>query len=293
MLLRAARSCLARAAAPPKLAPAHHGLRTLLRPALLTRPQPLLMPVQPSFVARYMAQFKQLKRMEAATAIGATPDAGLRSYRPTSPGRRHRVVIDKRGLWPGRPVKRLTKRIQMRAGRSRTTGKITIWGRSAAKHKRIYRKVDFHRKREDPAIVKRFEYDPNRSAFIALIEYESDKSLSYILAPQGLKVGDTVQSNDDAPFAPGNAMPLEFIPDGTLIHNIERIRGMGGKIARAAGTGAKVQSKDGGFVILKMQSGELRKIKGNCLATIGQVCVAAFAAGGMRNRCSCAPRRAQ
>ena len=209
--------------------------------------------------------------MEAATSVGATPDAPIRGYKPTSPGRRHRKVVDKRGLWPGRPVKKLTCRIQMRGGRSRSTGKITVWGRSASKHKRIYRKVDFHRKRDDAAIVKRFEYDPNRSAFIALIEYDSDKALSYILAPQGLKVGDTVQANDDAPFAPGNAMPLEFIPDGTLVHNIEMIRGMGGKMARSAGTGAKVQSKDGNLVILKMQSGEVRKVKSNCLASIGQV----------------------
>jgi len=135
----------------------------------------------------------------------------------------------------------------------------------------MYRKIDFHRTRTDPAVVKRFEYDPNRSAFIALVEYESDKTLSYILAPQGLKVGDVVQAGEEASVAPGNALPLASIPDGTTVHNIELIRGRGGKLVRAAGTFAKLQSKDGGYVVLKLSSDEIRKVKSNCLASIGQV----------------------
>jgi len=209
--------------------------------------------------------------MDRATAIGATPDAGLRKYKPTHNGLRHRVIVDTRGLWPGRPVKALTERLTMHAGRSSITGHITVRGRCAPKHRRMYRVIDFKRTREDPAVVKRFEYDPNRSSFIALIEYESDGAAAYILAPQGLKVGDTVQSGEEVPFAPGNAMPLSVIPDGTLVHNVELVRGRGGKMVRSAGTAAKLQSKEAKYAILKMSSNELRKVKIDCLATIGQV----------------------
>jgi len=267
MLLHAARSCLARAAAP-QLSPL---ARSLFRPSLQ---QPLLRISAPEPRAASLLFVRNLAsqaKMDRATAVGTTPNVGMRKYKPTHNGLRHRFIVDKRTLWPGRPVKSLTERIVSRGGRCRVTGQITIRGREARKHRQLYRKVDFHRTRQDPAVVKRFEYDPNRSAFIALIEYESDEALSYILAPQGLKVGDTVQSGDEVPYAPGNAMPLAVIPDGTLLHNIELIRGMGGKMVRSAGTSAKLQSKEARYALLKLQSNEIRKVKINCLATIGQV----------------------
>lgn len=201
---------------------------------------------------------------------GNKPHALLNDYNPTSPGRRHRVVVDRSHLWPGRPVKTLTKRVNEKAGRN-VSGKITIRGRRARKHRLLYRFVDFHRTRTDPAVVRRFEYDPNRSTFIALIQYEHDSELSYILAPRDLAVGETVQCGDEAPFAPGNAMPLALIPEGTLLHNIEMRPGSGGKLVRSAGSCATLMSKDEQFALLKMPSSEIRKIPKACFATIGQL----------------------
>jgi len=209
-------------------------------------------------------------RAARATAIGARPDAPLKGYKPKTPSLRHRVVVDKRGLWPGGPVESLISRVNCKAGRG-PGGWITIRGRCAPKHRRMYRRIDFKRWREDPAVVQRFEYDPNRSAFIALIQYQSDNALSYILAPHSLRVGDVVQCGEEAPFSPGNALPLSVIPDGTLVHNIELYPKRGGALIRAAGSSAKLISKEPNYAVLRMQSGELRRILIGCKATIGEV----------------------
>ena len=200
---------------------------------------------------------------------GNMPHAELKRYKPTSPGRRHRIVIDRSHIWPGRPVRELTKRVNEKAGRRH--GTITVRGRQGRKHRLLYRAVDFHRTRTDPAVVRRFEYDPNRSTFIALIQYESDNALSYILAPRDLAVGATVECGEEAPFAPGNAMALANIPDGALVHNIEMRKGKGGKLVRSAGNAATLMSKDANYALLKMPSSEIRKIEKNCTATIGQL----------------------
>mmetsp|Transcript_46333 Transcript_46333/g.76662 ORF Transcript_46333/g.76662 Transcript_46333/m.76662 type:complete len:311 (+) Transcript_46333:23-955(+) len=206
-------------------------------------------------------------RLLSTRAIGA-----LKSYKPVTPSLRHRVIIDKSGLWRGRPESSLTERISgLHQGGRNNSGKITVRGRMAPKHRRQYRIIDFHRQRSDPAEVKRLEYDPNRSAFIALVRYEEEPNLGYILAPKGLEVGATVQCNEGAPFTPGNAMSLALIPDGSQVHNIEFIPGHGGKMCRSAGTSAKLQSKDGKYALLKLQSGEVRRVLLNCRATIGVV----------------------
>jgi len=210
------------------------------------------------------------KRFELSVAPGTTPHAALKSYKPTSPGRRHRVIIDKSHLWPGRPMKSLTARIKSHAGRNHY-GRITIRGRTAPKHRRLYRSVDFHRRRTDPAIVQRFEYDPNRTAFIALIRYESDGAYSYILAPRDLTVGSRVVCGAEAAFAPGNAMPIGTIPEGAELHNIELQPGCGGAMVRSAGTSARLLSKDKTYALLKLPSGEFRKVPKECMATIGEL----------------------
>ena len=201
---------------------------------------------------------------------GNMPHALLKTYKPTSPGRRHRIVVDRSHIWPGRPVRRLTRAIKQHAGHNHH-GRITVRGRTARKHRLLYRAVDFHRTRTDPAIVRRFEYDPNRSTFIALIQYERDQELSYILAPRDLAVGATVRCGDEAPFAPGNAMPLAAIPEGALVHNVELRPGAGGRLVRSAGACATLMSKDEQFALLKMPSSEIRKIPKACTATIGQL----------------------
>jgi len=208
-----------------------------------------------------------------ATAAARMARIGeLKPCKPTSPGRRHRVVIDKAGLWRGRPEPSLTTRIagQHQAGRN-NTGQITTRRRSAPHHRRLYRMIDFHRRRADPAVVERLEYDPNRSAFIALIQYAADGQRSYILAPQGLSLGDTVECGEEAPFTPGNAMPLRLIPEGTRVHNVELHLGRGGALCRAAGTSARLQSKDESYALLNLQSGEVRQVPVGCTATIGVV----------------------
>lgn len=181
-------------------------------------------------------------------------------------------MVDRSHIWPLGPVKSLTLRIAGlgQAGRN-NTGRITVRGRKAPKHRRQYRIIDFRRDRTDPAVVKRFEYDPNRSPFIALIEYVSDKRLSYILAPHDLAVGATVQAGDEAPLAPGNAMRLALIPDGTEIHNLEMRPGMGGTTVRSAGMAARIISKDEKYATIKLPSGEIRKFMLKCRATIGQL----------------------
>ncbi len=193
----------------------------------------------------------------------------LKSYSPTTPGRRGLIAIDRSELWKGAPEKSLTEGLSKKGGRN-NHGRITARRRGGGS-KRLYRVVDFRRtKRDVPAKVERIEYDPNRSAFIALLRYE-DGELSYILAPQRLGVGDTVISAAKADVKPGNAMPLSAVPVGTIIHNVELKAGRGGQIARAAGGYVQLVGRDGGYALLRLGSGEVRMVRGECMATIGAV----------------------
>ncbi len=193
----------------------------------------------------------------------------LKSYKPVTPGRRGLVLVDRRGLWKGKPVKSLTKGLTKKGGRN-NHGRTTAFGRGGG-HKRLYRMVDFKRRKVDvPAKVLRLEYDPNRTAFLALIEYE-DGELSYILAPQRLAEGDTVISSARADIKPGNAMPMSAIPVGTVIHNVEMKPGKGGQMARAAGTYAQLVGRDAGYALLRLGSGEVRMVPAECMATVGAV----------------------
>ena len=194
----------------------------------------------------------------------------LRTFKPVTPSLRGTVLIDRSELWKGKPVKGLTEGKPSTGGRN-NQGRITSRFRGGG-HKRAYRIVDFKRRAKlgMPATVERIEYDPNRSAFIALIKYQ-DGELSYILAPQRLKAGDTVIAAERADVKPGNAMPLSAIPVGTIIHNLEMKPGAGGKVARAAGSYAQLVGKDQGYAQVKLMSGELRLVRGECMATIGAV----------------------
>lgn len=193
----------------------------------------------------------------------------LKTYRPTSPGMRQMVRVDRGELWKGEPVKMLVE------GKSRTGGR-NNHGRITTRHiggghKQAYRKVDFRRRKFDVAgTVERLEYDPNRTAFIALIKY-ADGDLAYILAPQRLAVGDSVIAGDKVDVKPGNAMPLSSMPIGTIIHNIELKPGRGGQIARSAGTFVQLVGRDSGWAILKLSSGETRRVRAECMATVGAV----------------------
>ncbi|NJO67737.1 MAG: 50S ribosomal protein L2 [Rhodospirillales bacterium] len=193
----------------------------------------------------------------------------LKQYKPTTPGQRGLVLVDRSALWKGKPDKGLTEGLRSKGGRN-NRGRITARRRGGG-HKRRYRMVDFKRTKADvPAVVERLEFDPNRTAFIALIRYE-DGERAYILAPQRLAVGDTVVSGRSVDIRPGNAMPMQNIPVGTIIHNIEMKRGKGGQIARSAGTYAQLIGKDQGYAQLRLNSGELRLIRAECMATIGSV----------------------
>lgn len=193
----------------------------------------------------------------------------LKKYKPTSPGQRGLVLVDRSGLWSGQPVKSLTEGLTSKGGRN-NYGRITARRRGGGA-KRAYRKVDFKRRKYDmAATVERFEYDPNRSAFIALIKY-SDGELSYILAPQRLAVGDTVISGEKVDVKPGNAMPMANIPIGTIIHNVEMKPGKGGQIARSAGTYAQLVGRDAGYALIRLTSGEQRMVRAECMASIGAV----------------------
>jgi large subunit ribosomal protein L2 len=193
----------------------------------------------------------------------------LKSYKPTTPTQRHLVTVDRSDLWKGAPVKTLTEGKRKSGGRN-NNGRLTAF-RTGGGHKQTYRIIDFKRRKFDmPAVVERLEYDPNRTCFIALIKYK-DGELAYIIAPQRLAVGDTVISSDKADIKPGNAMHLKSIPVGTIIHNVEMKEGKGGQLARSAGTYVQLVGKDGGFAQVKLRSGELRQIRGECLATIGAV----------------------
>ena len=193
----------------------------------------------------------------------------LKNFKPTTPSQRALILVDKSQLWKGKPVKPLTEGLTSKGGRN-NLGRITVRRRGGG-HKRRYRKVDFKRRKIDlVATVERLEYDPNRSAFIALIKY-SDGENSYILAPQRVDVGDKIISGERVDIKPGNAMPLENIPVGTIIHNVEMKPGGGGQIARAAGAYVQLVGKDGGFAQLRLGSGELRMVPARCIATVGSV----------------------
>src|ERR1700733_1241298 len=193
----------------------------------------------------------------------------LKQFNPVTPSLRGTVLIDAGERQKGKPVKGLSEGKSHSGGRN-NHGRTTSFFRGGG-HKQTYRIVDFKRPRADvPAVVERVEYDPNRTAFIALIKYQ-DGELAYILAPQRLKVGDTVISGAKVDIKPGNAMPLGAIPVGTIIHNIELKQGAGGKVARAAGTYAQLVGKDAGYAQVKLQSGELRVVRAECMATVGAV----------------------
>jgi large subunit ribosomal protein L2 len=193
----------------------------------------------------------------------------LKSYKPTTPGQRQLVLVDRSGLWKGKPVKSLTEGLRSSGGRN-NTGRITVRWRGGG-HKRRYRLIDFKRQKFDVAgTVERLEYDPNRTAFIALIRYE-DGEQAYILAPQRLAVGDKVIAGEKQDIKPGNAMPLKNMPVGTIIHNVEMKPGKGGQIARSAGCYVQLVGKDQGYAQLKLSSGELRIVRAECLATVGAV----------------------
>lgn len=193
----------------------------------------------------------------------------LKHYNPTTPGQRGLILVDKKDLWKGKPEKSLTTGLKKTGGRN-NTGRITT-RHIGGGHKKRYRLIDFKRNKFDfVANVERLEYDPNRTCFIALIKY-TDDTLSYIIAPEGLKVGDSVNSGPASDIKVGNALPLINIPVGTLVHNVEMKPGKGGQLARSAGSYVQLVGKDRDFAQLRLGSGELRLVHSQCLATIGTV----------------------
>ena len=193
----------------------------------------------------------------------------LRKFNPTSPSRRQLVLVDRSELWKGGPEKSLTEGLHSSGGRN-NRGRITVRRRGGGA-KKLYRKIDFKRNKFDiEAKVERLEYDPNRTAFIALVKY-LDGDLAYVLAPQRLKVGDKIISGDRVDVKPGNAMRLKSMPIGTIIHNVEMKPGKGGQLARSAGAYAQLVGRDGSMAQLRLQSGEVRLTSAECMATIGAV----------------------
>ena len=193
----------------------------------------------------------------------------LKSFKPITPGQRGLILVDRSDVWKGKPEKTLTEGLRSKGGRN-NKGRITARRRGGG-HKRRYRLVDFKRQKLDVSgTVERLEYDPNRTAFIALIKYD-DGDLAYILAPQRLRQGDRVVSSDSADIKPGNSMPMSNIPVGTIVHNVEMKLGKGGQIARSAGTYAQIIGKDQGYAQLRLTSGEIRMVRSECMATIGAV----------------------
>ena len=193
----------------------------------------------------------------------------LKKFNPVTPGQRQLVIVDRSGLYRGKPVKGLTEGLTSKGGRN-NFGRVTTRFRGGG-HKRTYRIIDFKRRKHDvAATVERIEYDPNRTAFIALLKY-ADGELSYIVAPQRLSVGDTVVASASADVKPGNAMPLSAMPVGTIVHNVELKPGKGGQIARSAGAYAQLVGRDQGMAILRLNSGEQRLVQGSCFATVGAV----------------------
>jgi large subunit ribosomal protein L2 len=193
----------------------------------------------------------------------------LKTFRPTTPSLRQLVLVDRSQLWKGAPVKVLVEGKSKTGGRN-NDGRITT-RHIGGGHKKSYRLVDFRRRHFDVSgKVERIEYDPNRTAFIALIKYE-DGQLAYILAPQRLAVGDKVISGEKVDVKPGNAMPLGSMPVGTIVHNVELKPGRGGQIARSAGAFVQLVGRDAGWAVLKLNSGETRRVRAECMATIGAV----------------------
>ncbi|KQQ37332.1 MULTISPECIES: 50S ribosomal protein L2 [Rhizobium/Agrobacterium group] len=194
----------------------------------------------------------------------------LKSYNPTTPSQRQLVIVDRSGLWKGKPLKSLTEGLSKSGGRN-NNGRITARFIGGG-HKRTYRLVDFKRRKFDiEGTVERLEYDPNRTAFIALVTY-TDGEQAYIIAPQRLAAGDKVIASSKAvDVKPGNTMPLQFIPVGSIVHNVEMKPGKGGQIARSAGTYVQLVGRDAGMAILRLNSGEQRLVPGSCLASIGAV----------------------
>lgn len=193
----------------------------------------------------------------------------LKQYKPNTNGQRGLVLIDRTGLWKGKPEKSLTEGLRKHGGRN-NTGRITA-RRIGGGHKQRYRMIDFKRlKHGVEGTVERLEYDPNRTAFIALIKY-TDGELAYILAPQRLREGDKVVSGTEVDIKPGNAMPMQNIPVGTIVHNVEMKPGKGGQIARSAGTYVQIVGKDQGYAQLRLSSGEIRLVRAECMATVGAV----------------------
>jgi large subunit ribosomal protein L2 len=193
----------------------------------------------------------------------------LKLYKPTSPSQRSLVTVDRSDLWKGKPEKSLTKGASRTGGRN-NNGRITT-RHIGGGHKQLYRLIDFKRNKFDtPATVERIEYDPNRTAFIALLKY-SDGTVAYIIAPQRLKAGDVVVAGERVDIKTGNALPLRNIPVGTIVHNIEMKVGKGGQLARSAGGYAQLTGKDSGYALLRLRSGEVRLVRAECMATIGAV----------------------
>lgn len=193
----------------------------------------------------------------------------LKHYKPTSPARRGLILVDRADVWKGRPVKALTEG-KTRSGGRNNHGHATVRGIGGG-HKRRYRIIDFKRRLWDaPATVERLEYDPNRTAFIALITY-ADGTQAYIIAPQRLAVGDKVVAGRKVDVKPGNAMEIGQVPVGTIVHNVELKPGAGGQLARAAGTFVQVVGRDRGMVIVRLNSGEQRYVRAQCMATVGAV----------------------
>ena len=193
----------------------------------------------------------------------------LKSFKPITPSLRQLVIVDRSELYKGKPLKKLTEGKPERGGRN-NTGRITVRFRGGG-HKQSYRIIDFRRRKLDVAAkVERLEYDPNRTAFIALLTY-TDGEQAYILAPQRLAAGDQVVAGNQVDVKPGNAMPLANIPVGTIVHNVEMKIGAGGVMARSAGAYVQIVGRDAGYVILRMKSGEQRLVHGQCFATIGAV----------------------
>jgi large subunit ribosomal protein L2 len=193
----------------------------------------------------------------------------LKQFNPTSPARRGLVLVDKRELHKGKPEKSLVEGLNKTGGRG-GGGRIAVRFRGGGA-KRLYRLVDFKRRKWDvAATVERLEYDPNRTAFIALIKY-ADGELAYILAPQRLKAGDEVIAAEKVDLKPGNASPLRSLPVGSMVHNIELKPGKGGQIARSAGAYAQLVGRDGGYAQIRLGSGELRMVPDSCMATVGAV----------------------
>jgi large subunit ribosomal protein L2 len=192
----------------------------------------------------------------------------LKTFKPTTPGQRQLVIVDRSSLYSGKPVKALVEGQKSTGGRN-NLGRVTTRFRGGG-HKQAYRKVDFKRTKKEPATVERIEYDPNRTGFIALIKY-ADGEQSYILAPQRLSVGDTIVAGESVDIKPGNAMPLGGMPVGTIVHNVELKIGKGGQLARSAGTYAQIVGRDQDYVILRMSSTEQRLVHGRCMATVGAV----------------------